>query len=260
MKYTCGLYRNGADTLEAAQEAKLRFIASCLGVRGGETVLDVGTGWGPLAFFLAEEFGCRVVGVTPSVAQARYIRDRASERDLEGLVQVAECTAEGLDLLPGQFDAAALVGSIEHMPDHHHVLYTVARLLRRDGRLYLSASCYRNQELFREYANRVASKHVTDSVFGFATMRPLSELVAGVENAGLSLIGLTDLTGHYQRTIEDWLARIRPRSDIIDAQQSGLAADLTRYLETANTGWGYTTKHYAITAVRNRWGRPELPV
>ncbi|WP_158858173.1 SAM-dependent methyltransferase, partial [Streptomyces sp. NRRL B-1347] len=63
MKYTCGLYATGNETLDEAQEAKLRMIASLLGIRGGERVLDIGCGWGALALFLAEQHQCQVVAV-----------------------------------------------------------------------------------------------------------------------------------------------------------------------------------------------------
>jgi len=267
MKYTCGLYPDATATLDEAQDAKLEFIARCLrasgaggegGGYGGQAVLDVGTGWGSLAFFLAERSGCRVTAVTPSSTQAGYVRDRAASSGLDERVHVIERSVYDLDLPAASFDAVALVGVIEHMPDHRRVLAAAARLLRRGGRLYLSASCFRCQAAFDEYTTAPASRHVLQTVFGYGTLRPLSALVQAAEDAGLSVTGITDLTPHYHRTIEDWLARIAAARGRIDAIVPGYSGELTRYLEATNAGWGHTAKHYALCAVRSRWGCAEI--
>src|SRR5260370_32616047 len=78
MKYTSGLYGDAMESLDEAQDAKLRFVGGLLRLRGGERVLDVGSGWGSMVLFLAAELGCEGVGVTPSPRQARVIRGRAS--------------------------------------------------------------------------------------------------------------------------------------------------------------------------------------
>jgi cyclopropane-fatty-acyl-phospholipid synthase len=260
MKYTCGLYAGGAATLDEAQEAKLAFIARCLRVGAGESVLDIGTGWGSLAFFLAERFGCQVTAVTPSSTQARYVRDRAAAAGADKRIRVVERSVYDLELPAASFDAVALVGVIEHMPDHHRVLSTAATLLRRGGRLYLSASCFRCRAAFDEYAASPGSRHVLETIFGYGTLRPLSALVEAAEDAGLSLTGITDLTSHYHRTIEDWLAGIRAARERIDAIVPRYAGELVRYLEATNAGWGHTAKHYAFSAVRSRWGyQPDHP-
>jgi cyclopropane-fatty-acyl-phospholipid synthase len=174
-------------------------------------------------------------------------------------VHVIEQSVYDLDLSSGGFDAVAMVGVIEHMPDHHRALSTVSRLLRRNGRLYLSASCYRSWEKFDEYVERASSRHTTETIFGYGTLRPLSDLLAAAEDANLSPSRITDLTSHYHRTVEDWLAGVEANEEQIDALVPGMSAELTRYLNTTNAGWGYTTKHYAFTAVHSRWGATELP-
>jgi cyclopropane-fatty-acyl-phospholipid synthase len=259
LKYTCGLYTNPAATLDEAQEAKLAFIARQLGITGGESVLDIGTGWGSLAFYLAQTFGCRVTGVTPSQAQAQYVREQAQATGLDALVRVIQRSVYDLDLPPTSFDAAALVGVIEHLPDHRRALGIAARLVRRHSPVYVSASCYRSQDTLNRYAARPASQHVTATVFGYGVMRPLSALVEAVESAGLSMSAITDLTPSYHRTITDWLERVRSASARIDAIVPGYPGELARYLETTNAGWGYTTKHYAITAIRSRLGSTQVP-
>jgi cyclopropane-fatty-acyl-phospholipid synthase len=170
------------------------------------------------------------------------------------LVTVRDASVYDLRPEKESYDAVALVGVIEHMPDHRQVLRIAAEQLRHGGHLYLSASAYRHHRAYREFADRPGSRHVAESIFGYAVLRPLSMLVAAAEGAGFSLSTLTDLTGHYHRTIEEWERRALANRPVIDAVRKELTHDLVRYFRVTNAGWGHTTKHYALSAVRARQG------
>jgi cyclopropane-fatty-acyl-phospholipid synthase len=78
-QYSCAYFKTPNDTLETAQENKKRHIAAklCLD-RPGLTVLDIGSGWGGLALYLAEGFGAQVTGVTMSTEQHSLSKQRAA--------------------------------------------------------------------------------------------------------------------------------------------------------------------------------------
>ena len=76
MTYSCAYFEAGADSLEAAQRAKLELVGSKLGLSEGERVLDVGCGWGSFAIHAASTRGVRVLGVTLSEEQVRLGRER----------------------------------------------------------------------------------------------------------------------------------------------------------------------------------------
>lgn len=257
MKYSSALYLDAATSLEDAQTAKLHFVARQLGITAGGRLLDIGCGWGSLILFMAAEYGCQVTGITPSGPQAELISSRANEWGIGHLVSVRVGSFTSVEI-DGSYDYATMLGSIVHMPDRRAVLAKTYRALRQGGRLYLSESCFRNAEIYAEFTGRPGTRHVTDSIFGFADLVPLSTLVSAIEDAGFSLTGLTDLTAHYRRTIEEWERRARANRDRIEAVAPGSFEPLVTYLQTANAGWGYTTKHYALTAERSRLG-PEVP-
>ncbi|MEV7289124.1 class I SAM-dependent methyltransferase [Streptomyces sp. NPDC093252] len=258
MKYTSGLYTEGTESLDEAQEAKLRFIARLLGLRGGERVLDIGSGWGSMVLFLAADLGCEVTAVTPSPRQAAFIRARAEAAGVAGRVTVEATPFERAVLPEGAFDAVSAVGVLEHLPDHTRALTAIRRLLKRRGRVYASSSCYRSAADRAEYATRPASEHAVE-VFGYTAMPTLSGLVAAFEDAGLTLSSLTDLTADYRRTITAWQQRIAARRERMEVIEPGFADELARYLTTANASWGYTAKHYALSAVKGRKGELLLP-
>jgi cyclopropane-fatty-acyl-phospholipid synthase len=258
LKYSSGLYQDEHTDLDAAQTNKLRFVARQLGLRGGERLLDVGCGWGSLILFMAQEYGCHATGVTPSGPQTEHIRELARQAGVAELITVVQGSFSDVEVT-GRFDAVTMLGSIVHMPDRVEVLRKVHGLLRRNGSLYVSESCFRDHVTYREFSQRPGTLHVTEGIFGFADMVPLSVLVAGIESAGFSLTGLTDLTAHYHRTIEQWEQRAAQARDRIEQLAPDMYEPLIRYLRTANAGWGYTTKHYAISGLKSRLGPAEAP-
>ncbi|WP_433714394.1 SAM-dependent methyltransferase [Nocardia sp. CA-084685] len=246
-KYSSALYNSPTDTLEQAQRQKLHFVADRLGLRGEERLLDVGCGWGSLILFMAEEFGCDTMGVSPAPRQHEYIAEQAIARGITERVRTEVGHFEELDLPVRSFDAVTLLGSIVHMPDLGAVFRRARSVLRRGGALYVSESCFRNASARTAFDTRVGTEFVREDIFGWGDLRPLSELLTAAEDAGFSIIAVDDLTEHYRRTIDDWIVNVDAAAGRIDAHGPGLAAKLRHYLEIANAGWGYTTKHYALT-------------
>jgi cyclopropane-fatty-acyl-phospholipid synthase len=249
MKYSSGLYQGQPMSLDDAQTAKLRFVGEQLRLRPGDKLLDIGCGWGSLTLYAAEELGCDVTAITPAGPQQEYIRRQAAERGISDRVRVLVGAFTELSV-DGRYDGVAMLGSIIHMPDRRRALAEARRLLRPGGHLYLSESCFRNEEIYAEFKSRPGTVHVMETTFGFADMVPLSRLVAAAESAGFSLIGLTDLTDDYYRTIEAWIENAKRNRATVD--RFGNSEELLRYLEVANAGWGFTSKHYALVGARRR--------
>jgi cyclopropane-fatty-acyl-phospholipid synthase len=258
MKYTCALFQDGTESLDEAQEAYLDYITKMLRLQGGERVLDVGCGWGSLTIFLAERLGCQVTAITPSGVQQQFVQDWAIRAGVADLVHIDLAPFQTAELADRSFDAVAMVEVIEHLPEHLEPLRKAYRVLKRAGRIFISASCYRTRADKFEYEPRPASMHAL-GLYGFTAMASLSQLVAEVEDAGFSLTALTDTTAHYGPTMEAWLRNIEHNHELMDRVQPGFADELNRYFDTATASWGYTAKHYGLAAIRDRMGSTELP-
>lgn len=130
MSYSCGYWAQ-ADTLEAAQRAKLALIAQKLHLEPGMRVLDIGCGWGGLLEFLAREYGVEGVGVTISREQARLARERVAGLPVDiRLLDYRE--------LDEPFDRIVSVGMFEHVgPKNYAKYFAVARRCLVDGGLFL---------------------------------------------------------------------------------------------------------------------------
>ncbi|MCA1690740.1 MAG: class I SAM-dependent methyltransferase [Actinobacteria bacterium] len=252
LKYSSGLFGDTSDTLHEAQLRKMEFVATELGIEGGERVLDVGCGWGSLTLFLAERYGCTVVGVTPSPHQVGFIRQRARALGLGDLVTIEEKNFDSVTHPPGSFDAITFLGSIIHFPDWGETLAGCYRLCRPRGKLYLSESYFRSTTIWKRFSETANTRFIRDDIFGAAYMVPMSVMVAALEEAGFSLQALHDLTRHYRQTIDHWSENLRANEAEVEAVEPGLTGKFLRYFRVANAGWGFTIKHYAVICTRAR--------
>jgi cyclopropane-fatty-acyl-phospholipid synthase len=129
--YSCGYWKD-ADTLDAAQTAKIDLVCRKLQLKPGMRVLDIGCGWGSAAAYVAEHYGCSVVGVTVSEEQYRYgtelCRDLPVEIRLQDYRDIRET-----------FDRVYSIGMFEHVGYRNYRTYMeeVRRLLHTDGMFLL---------------------------------------------------------------------------------------------------------------------------
>ncbi len=127
LQYSCA-YFNGVDGLAEAQERKLRLICEKLELGPGQRLLDIGCGWGGLARFAAERYGCQVVGVNISREQIDFAREFC-----RGLpVEIRKCDYR---LLDEPFHKIVSVGMFEHVGRRNYRIFfeTAARCLEPGG-------------------------------------------------------------------------------------------------------------------------------
>ncbi|MBV9590159.1 MAG: class I SAM-dependent methyltransferase, partial [Hyphomicrobiales bacterium] len=89
MTYSSAVFAPGDNDLAAAQERKYRLLAERAGVRPGESVLEIGCGWGGFAEFAARELGCKVTGLTISKEQFEFATERMQKAGLADRVTIA---------------------------------------------------------------------------------------------------------------------------------------------------------------------------
>ncbi|QIZ50853.1 cyclopropane fatty acyl phospholipid synthase [Dickeya zeae] len=130
MQYSCGYWKQ-AETLEQAQQDKLRLICEKLQLRRGMTLLDIGCGWGGLAEFAARHYGVSVTGVTISREQQALAQQRCQDLDVTILLQ------DYRDL-NRQFDRIVSVGMFEHVgPKNYDTYFKVVRKNLKPTGLFL---------------------------------------------------------------------------------------------------------------------------
>lgn len=128
LQYSCA-YFNGTDDLADAQRRKMDLICRKLGLQPGMRLLDIGCGWGSLAKFAAQHYGCRVVGLTISREQQAFAVE--SCRGLPVEIRLQDYRVE----MPERFDRVASVGMMEHVgyKNYRTFMRAAARCLDEGG-------------------------------------------------------------------------------------------------------------------------------
>lgn len=128
MIYSCGYWKD-AESLDEAQEAKLELICRKIGLKAGDTVLDIGCGWGGFAKFAAEKYGARVVGLTVSAEQAAYAREYTKGLPVE--IRLQDWRSLGGET----FSHVVSVGMFEHVgpKNYRAFMKKVHEVLADDG-------------------------------------------------------------------------------------------------------------------------------
>ncbi len=112
MTYSCAYFKNKNDTLEDAQLQKYEHICRKLHLKEGETLVDIGCGWGGMLLYAARRYGVKCLGCTLSAHQAEYAKKRVTEEGLGGNITIL---LEDYRNIKGQFDKFVSIGMFEHV-------------------------------------------------------------------------------------------------------------------------------------------------
>ena len=209
MVYTCAYYRDPDGKLERAQQDKLDLVCRKLELRAGETLLDIGCGWGSLAMWAARHYGVRAHGVTLSRAQADYATAQIGK---DGLGD--RCRVDYLDYrdLPADliYDKIAAVGVIEHVGiPNYPAFFGGVRARLADGGLYLNHGIVHDFHWKRTSQTDFLYRHV----FPNGDLAGLSQTLTEMERAGWEITDVEGLRLHYARTCRHWVERLCARAD-----------------------------------------------
>ncbi len=206
MTYSSALFGNIAKNLEEAQSNKYerilgKFFKPC------SSVLEIGCGWGGFAE-RATACGHRVTGLTISPSQYRFARER-----LKG---AAEILLEDYRKARGLFDMIVSIEMFEAVGEQYWPQYfrTVAERLKSGGRAVIQTITVRD-ELFAQY--RLRTDFIRHYVFPGGMLPSLQRFREEAERAGLKVVDHFSFGRDYAKTLREWSARMRTRSEDVAA-------------------------------------------
>ncbi len=215
MVYTCAYFHDWSDGVDEAQRQKLDMVCRKLRLEPGETMLDIGSGWGSLACHAAEHYGARVLGVTLSDEQIALARKKAERRGLSDKVSFEKrdyALLEG----DGRFDKIASVGMFEHVGLNNFDTYfqSVGRLLKPGG-LYLHHAITRpgGSHAARTGKKRAEFQALTRYVFPGGELDYLGRTITNLELNGFEIRDVECWREHYRLTTRLWHDRLKARFD-----------------------------------------------
>jgi len=250
MTYSCAVFEPG-DTLESAQRRKHEALAELAGVRPGDHVLEIGTGWGGMAVHLAATRGCRVTSATISREQAALARERIAAA---GLADRVEVILRDYREIEGRYDRVLSVEMFEAVGERYWPGFFACcdRYLRPGGAVAL-------QTITMPHGRYRATRRVYGWVHKYifpGGLIPSREAIDRALAAGsaLRVVHANEIGPHYATTLRLWRERFLRRSDAVT--ELGFDATFRRMWEfyLAYCEAGFATG--AIGDVQLRLARP----
>ena len=203
MMYSSAYFPRRGMTLAQASRAKLELVCGKLGLRAGDHVLEVGTGWGGFAVHAARTRGCRVTTTTISHEQYEHARQRVRAAGVADRVTVL---CEDYRDLRGRYEKLVSIEMIEAVGyrDFGTFFARCSNLLTADGRMLLQAITVDDRAYEVEKASR---SFIRTHIFPGGCLPSLAVIARCVaQRTDMRTIEVRDLTPHYAETLRRWRA------------------------------------------------------
>ncbi|ALS99161.1 SAM-dependent methyltransferase [Lacimicrobium alkaliphilum] len=210
MMYSAAIYPKHQATLPEAQQYKLRHICEKLSLGPEDHLLEIGTGWGGLALFAAQEYGCKVTTTTISEEQFSYARSQIESAGLQDCITLLNKDYRDLQ---GQYDKLVSIEMIEAVGQEYlPVFFKKCNDLLKPGGLMLLQAITISEPRFETYSKSqdFIQQHIFPGGF-LPSLHLLSEHIA--KRTDMVIRDCHDIGLHYAQTLNDWHQRFLSRSD-----------------------------------------------
>mgnify|MGYP005991707733 FL=1 len=206
-QYSCAYWKDGTKTLEEAQQNKINHIIKKLDIKPGQKILEVGCGWGGMAFEIAKQKNCEVTGISLSKNQINYCKEKAKELNLNNQVNF-----ELVDYreAKGTYDRIYSVGMFEHVGKKFYKTFfkSMNNLLKDDGKFLLHTIGVVDSPT-------PPNKFINKYIFPGGICPSFSQIITPIEKTGLIVADTETLIRHYDKTLEAWLERFMNKKKIV---------------------------------------------
>ena len=196
MTYSCGYFKSPNDSLSTAQRNKVEYILKKLCLSEGDTLLDIGCGWGELITAAAKEYKVKAIGITLSSEQFEKVNERIKLEGLSDLVEVK--LLDYRELKNRKFDRIVSVGMLEHVGKDNIKDYfaTVNTLLNEKGLSLVHCIAGIDEGGTNTWIDKY--------IFPGGYLPVLKDLINNITDQKFEVIDLESLRMHYGRTLEHW--------------------------------------------------------
>lgn len=204
LMYSCGIFETPEDTLESAQMRKINKIVEKLAPKPDDHILEIGTGWGTLAIYLAQNYGCRVTTTTISDEQYRFVEARILKLNLQDRITLLN---QDYRKLQGKFDKIVSIEMIEAVGHQYFDAFFAQcdHLLKPGGLLMIQAIIINEQtyEQAKEHLDFI-KKHI----FPGSCLPSIYRMGQSIANhTNFQWLSLNDIGRNYTTTLLMWNER-----------------------------------------------------
>lgn len=195
LTYSCGYRLQETDSLEQMQLQKYELICRKLALQPGESLIDIGCGWGGMLIYAAERYGISGTGVTLSEPQAKLARERIEQRGLSDRLKIIIADYREVQ---GQYDKFVSIGMFEHVGKGNFATFMqkASDLLTPNGIGMLHTIVTQSNERNGAWVDKY--------IFPGGYAPQLHELTQELWAAKLSVAHCENLKPHYAETLKRW--------------------------------------------------------
>jgi len=198
-QYSCAYFKSESESLEEAQQNKINHIIKKLDLKPNQKVLDIGCGWGGMAFEIARQSQCEVTGVSLSENQINYCRKKAKELKLDNQVNFKLMDYREVE---EKFERIVSVGAFEHFGKKFYKTFfkKIHNIMPDEGICLLHT-------IGSVDSPGPVQPFIQKRIFPGGIVPSLSDMVKPIEKTGLILADCETLIHHYDKTLKCWLDR-----------------------------------------------------
>jgi len=213
LMYTCAYWKEGTRTIEEAQANKIEHVCRKVRLKPGESVVDIGCGFGGFMLYAAERYGIHGAATNTTNEQVDWVRGEVNRRGLADRIDVRLADFREAH---AQFDKVVSIGVLEHAgrDQLREVVKAHADFLKPGGLGMLHfighVGVFDTEFFIRKH------------VFPGGWIPSLAETIAAMEDCGLEVIDIENLRRHYALTLDAWAERFDanwPRIHAIDPKR-----------------------------------------
>ncbi len=216
MTYSCGYQMKETDSLEQMQRQKYELICRKLALQPGESLVDIGCGWGGMLIYAAENYGVSGTGITLSVEQAALAKQRIEEKGLSDKIEIKIADYREIQ---GQYDKFISIGMFEHVGKDSFTTFMqkASELLTPDGVGLLHTITTQGKERLGAW--------VAKYIFPGGYLPQLHELTQELWAAKLTVAHCENLKPHYAETLKRWAENFTENRDKIASLGETMTSD-----------------------------------
>lgn len=215
MTYSSAYFINKETNLQQAQYAKYDRLCKQMHLQSSDHVLEIGSGWGGNAIFMAKNYGCRVTTITISEEQYKFAKQKIEEENLSDKIEIL---LQDYRTMHGSFDKIVSVEMIEAVGDKFIQTYfsKCDELLKRNGIFALQAiTCPDSRyESLRNGVDWI-QKHIFPGSL-IPSVGAINKAINAVSD--FTLVDLKDIGTHYATTLAMWREQFNRNIDLLNKQ------------------------------------------
>lgn len=215
MMYSCALYEPQDISLDEAAKKKIQKICNKLELQASDHILEIGTGWGGFAIYVAQEYGCKITTTTISDKQYLFVKEKIKQLGLENQIELLNLDYRKLS---GQYDKVVSIEMIEAVGHKYFdaFFHQCNQLVKPEGLFFLQAIVI-NDRAFEAAKNEV--DFIKKYIFPGGCLPSVFSISQSIATqTKMKLISFEDIGKHYVATLNDWHNKLIANKQVILTQ------------------------------------------